>query len=108
MGSDFKYWIIVFENFDGIDFYFTAWDFKILAFSSQFVGTLAVDFDGAEARWGLGDFANEVIEYGFKNIQRGLFRHRVAPARRYGGRALSVSVVTSDRFFKALIWIFLG
>ena len=54
--ADFKSWIRIIEYFDAIDFNFATWDFEIGAFTSEFVGALAVNLDGRETRWGLGDF----------------------------------------------------
>ena len=44
--ADFESWIRIIEYFDAIDFNFATWDFEIGAFTSEFVGALAVNLDG--------------------------------------------------------------
>ena len=59
VGTDFEFGVIVAEDFDTIDFYLAGGECEILAFAGEFVGALAVNLDGTESGWGLGDFADE-------------------------------------------------
>ena len=65
MASNSEFWIIVIQNIDKINFYFSAGDFKILVFAGEFVGALAVNFDGGKPGWSLGDNASKVLECRF-------------------------------------------
>ena len=59
MDFDLELWIIVMEDVDGVDFDLSFRNFKIFILSGEFVGALAVYFDGGEAGWGLGYFTNK-------------------------------------------------
>ena len=104
--ADFEFWIVIAKDFYIIYGNFPGGNLEVFALASEFVGALAVDFDGGETRRGLGNFTYERANDRFNNIQRGFFGNGVAPARRYGWRAPSVSVVTSDRFLRTPFGIF--
>ncbi len=59
---DFKLGVVVAQDFDGVDFDLSCWDFEIFICSGEFVGALAVDFNGAEFWWSLDDFAYKCLE----------------------------------------------
>ena len=61
VGTDFELWVVVAKDFDIVDFNFTRRNCKILTFASEFVGTLAANFDSTEFGWSLDDFTNEAI-----------------------------------------------
>ena len=57
--ADFELWVGIVEDVDRVDFDFASRGIEIFALPSEFIGTLAVDFDGAETRWSLLYFPHE-------------------------------------------------
>ena len=86
--TDFEFRVIVIQNINRVNFDLAAWNFEVLAFSSEFVGALTVNLDSGEARWGLFYLANETIKH------RGyVFLGTLTRARRYGARSLRICPV---------------
>ena len=65
MTADFELWVSVRKDFEAIDSDFASGSFEISARTGELIGTLTVDFNGAETRNGLELFADKLLEYGF-------------------------------------------
>lgn len=71
MGFDFEGGPGVVEDFYVIYVYFSGGGVDCLALAGEFVGALAVDFDGGEGGNFLGDFSDEVLSNFFDRFWAG-------------------------------------